>query len=209
MSESPSSLHVKIASVFLMAIIAIGGLGYISYSTLEELVDAITEEAKPNERLSLLRDILHDLSDAESSVRAYTITGEATLLTPYYESVTMIDEKMAKLRTSEEKRGEDKRMDSLDRLVEQKFQSLQSLIEIKNDANRPLVAPGETPGKQSGYFQALTVKYITKLPTKIPADYVLSPTIWLAFQPSPPRSAARSSWSSRRSAVLAMTLLSD
>lgn len=135
MPESPSSIRSKVVLGFFLAFIAIGVLGYISYNTLEELVESISEEARPSERLGLLREILNDLSDAESSVRAYTITGEASYLKPYYQSVTVIDEKLANLRETKEGRLHAARMDSLQDLVEQKFESLQSLIEIKNDAN--------------------------------------------------------------------------
>lgn len=133
MPEAPSSIRTKVVLGFFLAFIAIGVVGYISYNTLEELVESISEEAKPSERLGLLREILNDISDAESAVRVYTITGDATYLRPFFNSGQHIDSKLQKLRETKEGLQHAARMDSLNDLIVDKYVSLQAIIDIKQD----------------------------------------------------------------------------
>ncbi|ELR69073.1 hypothetical protein C900_05462 [Fulvivirga imtechensis AK7] len=123
----------KIILTFVFALLALALIGFIGQMTLTQLIVSIKEESQPNQKLTVLKDILTDLSDAESSVRTYTITRESENLTPFYESITTIDNKMTRLYDLVKNREQLVMIDSMERLIEQKYGTLKELIDIKKD----------------------------------------------------------------------------
>ena len=123
----------KIILTFVFALLALALIGFIGQMTLTQLIVSIKEESQPNQKLVVLKEILTDLSDAESSVRTYTITRESENLTPFYESITTIDNKMTRLYDLVKNREQLVMVDSMERLIEQKYGTLKELIDIKKD----------------------------------------------------------------------------
>lgn len=130
----------KILAGFLIIIIAILSVGYYSYESLTRLVTTMENASRPNPKNNQLKEILLNLSNAESSVRAYTLTRNSDYLTPFYESATTIDEKIANLNaiiTSDSL--EMSWLDSLNYLITQKYWVMTDLIELKKDDSREKV----------------------------------------------------------------------
>lgn len=123
----------KIILTFVFALLALALIGYVGQNTLTQLIVSIKKESEPNKKLTILKEILTDLSDAESSVRTYTITRESENLKPFYESITTIDNKMTRLYELVKNKEQLAMVDSMEHLIERKYSTLKKLIDIKKD----------------------------------------------------------------------------
>lgn len=123
----------KIILTFALALLALTVIGFVGQNTLTQLIVSIKKESQPNPKLIALKEILSDLSDAENSVRTYTITRESENLTPFYESISTIDNKINGLYELTKNKEQLKMIDSLQALIEKKYSILKQLIDIKKD----------------------------------------------------------------------------
>ncbi|UII32912.1 ATP-binding protein [Fulvivirga ulvae] len=123
----------KIILTFALALLALTVIGFVGQDTLTQLIVSIKKESQPNPKLISLKEILSDLSDAENSVRTYTITRESENLTPFYESISTIDNKINSLYELTKNKEQLKMVDSLQLLIEKKYSILKQLIDIKKD----------------------------------------------------------------------------
>ncbi|MBL6447299.1 response regulator [Fulvivirga sp. 29W222] len=123
----------KIILTFALALLALTVIGFVGQNTLTQLIVSIKKESQPNPKLISLKEILSDLSDAENSVRTYTITRESENLTPFYQSISTIDNKINSLYELTKNKDQLKMVDSLQVLIEKKYSILKQLIDIKKD----------------------------------------------------------------------------
>ena len=123
----------KIILTFALALLALTVIGFVGQDTLTQLIVSIKKESQPNPKLISLKEILSDLSDAENSVRTYTITRESENLTPFYESISTIDNKINGLYELVKNKEQLKLVDSMQMLIEKKYSILKQLIDIKKD----------------------------------------------------------------------------
>lgn len=134
MAKPRTSIKTKVVIVFLLATIAVGGVGWVAYNSLNRLLEAFYIESQPDEKLKTLETILDGLTSAENSVRAFTITQDATYLNPYYNTISDIDLKVEKLQAlSLGDSVQLKQIDTIEALIEKKFVILNNLIAVKND----------------------------------------------------------------------------
>src|SRR5687768_1677950 len=68
--------------------------GFFVYRNLSDIVNDIVEEARPDETVILMKEMLYDISDAENSVKSYSLTHEAPYLDRFNATVTALDEKI-------------------------------------------------------------------------------------------------------------------
>jgi len=106
----------------------------IAYKSVSDLVTALSEESKPNQKLLLLNEIISDLSDVESSVRTFSITRDTSHLLPFQRTVWSVEEKMKQLRQFDDDKNQKARLDSLDVLIEQKYAIQNELLAVEADA---------------------------------------------------------------------------
>ena len=96
----------KLSGSFILASslsFTIGSIAFISFKELLKNNDSITRSYK---KINKLEQITTDITDTETSVRGYIITGKEVYLQPYYQALTTIDEHINEyklyIRTSEE-----------------------------------------------------------------------------------------------------------
>lgn len=123
----------KIILAFVFALLALTLIGFVGQNTLTQLIISIKKDSEPNQKIAALDDIMNDLSYAENSVRTYTITREPESLTPFYESISTIDNKIIGLYDLVKSKEQLKLVDSMQSLIEQKYSILKQLIDIKKD----------------------------------------------------------------------------
>jgi CHASE3 domain sensor protein len=80
--------------VLLLLIVSV----IITQKTLSKLSQTLDFITQPNLKQAKIRDILYDLSEAESAVRAYSITLENKYLDPYYHLLTTYDNDIRELK---------------------------------------------------------------------------------------------------------------
>ena len=125
----------KIILTFAFALLALTLVGFVGQNTLTQLIVSIKKESQPNQKLIALKEVLNDLAYAENSVRTYTITRETESLTPFYESISTIDNKLSRLYDLTKNKRQLVLIDSMDILIEKKYGILKQLIDIKKDQN--------------------------------------------------------------------------
>ena len=127
-------LKLKVVVGFGLALFAIGMVGFLTFKSINNLSGTVKEISSPDYKSIQLKEILNDLSDAESAVRAYSITKSDDYLNPFYDLLYTIDNKLNFLRdlASEDERQLQK-LDSLDFLIAKKLDILNEYLEMEND----------------------------------------------------------------------------
>lgn len=128
------SIKTKIIAGFFLATVAVAGVGWIAYNSLNVLLATLYMESLPDEKLKTLEVIMDNLTNAENSVRAYTITKDPEYLDPYYKAIANIDPRLNELESlTQGDLIQSQRIDTIEALLEKKFIILNDLIAVKND----------------------------------------------------------------------------
>ncbi len=132
--DKPMSFEIRVITGILLSLIFIVVIASLAYNTLSGIVQQISESVRPDAKLLLAKEINSDLSDAESSVKSYTITHDDLYLQPFYNSISSIDNKLSKLKMLTEKdSGYSSLVHKLEMLTEEKFVILDKLIGLQED----------------------------------------------------------------------------
>lgn len=113
---------------FLATIMAVGVMGWVAFTNVNNLVDALAMAVKPDAYVDALNDTEETIIDAERSMRAFTLTNNSQDLTKYLTSVATIDDKLNKLENLSS--GSLKRKQQFDTvfvLINQKMEILDSM----------------------------------------------------------------------------------
>ncbi len=91
---------IEIQVTFLTLIIAavVIGSGYLVYQSLSQIVNSIHQEARPDFKLILIKDIASELTEAENTIRLYSLTNDESLTENYRELDSSIQNLLADLR---------------------------------------------------------------------------------------------------------------
>lgn len=125
--------EIKIILSILVAVLIVVTIGILAYRSMSGIIYSISEEAKPDRKLTVLKNVLADLSDAESSVQAYTVTGDTIYLEPFYRSASTIDSRIDQLYELSKEHDQESQIDTLKSLIEQKFLILNEMLAIRED----------------------------------------------------------------------------
>jgi len=129
--------------------------GIFVYKSLSNIVNEITEEARPDESVILMKEMIYDISDAENSVKSYGLTNDATYLENFNNKNQSIQEKLLRLRLLTEMKQETKNnVDTLDTLLQKKFMILENLLIVQseyrvNDALDKVISKIETTNNKN------------------------------------------------------------
>jgi signal transduction histidine kinase/ActR/RegA family two-component response regulator len=128
------SFEIKTSGTTLLILSFVIATGIFTYRNLKEIVDEVTHASQPNTKIALLKQITSDLSDAESSVKSYNLTGDKNYLSPFYAAVTSIDEKIEELQYISAQSPQQKVLiDSIEVLIEEKYTILNNLLSLRKD----------------------------------------------------------------------------
>lgn len=84
------------AQITLLTVIiaaAVVTSGYLGYKSLSQIVNSIHQEARPDYKLLLIKDISAQLSEIENNVRLYVLTGDEGNLKPYRQLANSVEVK--------------------------------------------------------------------------------------------------------------------
>jgi CHASE3 domain sensor protein len=103
---------------------------------LSAIAASIQVKLNPEPQLESIRQISHELSTADNSVRFYTITRDTLDLKPYYNSINIIDSRVDKLRM--ECRHDSAllvQVDTISMLIEKNIVNWNKLLYLINNDN--------------------------------------------------------------------------
>lgn len=131
--DKKTSFQYKVFTIMLLAIILVGFTGFYAYQQFSQIVANISEEAKTDMRLVTAKSLMNDVFEAENSVKSYSLTKDTTYLAQFYTAAEKTDLKLEKLRKSKsENHNVQIDIDSLDALINEKFNILNSLLIIQD-----------------------------------------------------------------------------
>ncbi len=124
-----SKFENKVWLILLVVLAFVLISGFFVYRSLTGIVNEITEEARPDETVMLMKEILYDLTDAENSVKSYSLTKEAPYLEAYNANFIQVEEKLDQLvKLTDTDTTLKRQVDSLDYLIAEKFIILEDLL---------------------------------------------------------------------------------
>lgn len=125
---------IRFALTLFLAAGILALVGVIAYRSLQGLVNKVADEAKPNHRIILLKDIQYELSDAELNARTYSLTGES--LKAFSDNINNTRKKLGELYGLSDNNPLQKyRIDSIKSLVLIKIDLMDRLIRLQEDTS--------------------------------------------------------------------------
>ena len=124
--------------VVISAIVAASAFTYHSFNQMLQAVDTLSE---PEAKLVHLNEVMTEISIAEGSARAYTLTKEQHYLQNYWEQFSTIEARIEQLRQDMQGNGYQlARIDSVSALLSGKKSNLNSFLALKDQEaeNTPL-----------------------------------------------------------------------
>ena len=138
MTQRIKAKMVVTISLVILAILAAGAFTYHSFNQVLRAMDTLS---KPEAKLVHLNEVLTEVSNAEGSARAYTLTKERHYLHNYWDRFSTIESRIQQLREDMQNNTyQQARIDSVSALLEKKQRNLQSflLLKDKEAKNTPL-----------------------------------------------------------------------
>jgi signal transduction histidine kinase/FixJ family two-component response regulator len=136
MGVKKTSVHIKIGTLMILAVILLAAAGYLSYRSLSSIVSSIHVDTKPDQKLLRIREISTDLEKAENSIRFYSVSKDPADLRPYYTVIYNIDGKVDRLRS--ECTNDSvllQQVDTISRLIEENIFIWNRLLYLSNNSN--------------------------------------------------------------------------
>lgn len=131
-TKGVSSTKGKVIAAFSLLAIGLITAIYFSISSFNQVSASVETLAKPNQKSVKLNQLLTDISEAESQIRAYTLTQEQPFLLNYEKSMNEVYQKLDTLRIlTSYQPWQRKRIDSISVLMEQKINGLNKFMELK------------------------------------------------------------------------------
>jgi CHASE3 domain sensor protein len=123
-------LSVTLLLVFILVIVT----GVLSYLRLDQIINTVNKGSRPDRKLLLVKEIYNDLSEAENSVKSYSLTRNEDYMKRFYQLTDITGDRFDDLKKLVSQ-GDTLAVfiDTLDGLVEQKFMILDRLLVIQDE----------------------------------------------------------------------------
>jgi methyl-accepting chemotaxis protein len=122
----------KVASGFALAFILLGGIGAVSYRSINTLVNTSRLVTHTHEVLEHVNTVVSLMKDAETGQRGYIITGDETYLAPHQNATENLPRLVKELRQlTADNPSEQKRIDEMEPLIATKLAELARTIEMR------------------------------------------------------------------------------
>jgi methyl-accepting chemotaxis protein len=138
----------KIGLGFALALVILLAIGVVSFRAISELKQAAGWVNHAHVVRAKLADLLQAMTDAETGIRGYIITGDKSYLAPFTAGSTAVPQCIEDLRhlTSGDS-NQQGRLDKLKVLTVQRLAILQKAFEVRKTTVSPVVAPPVAGGE--------------------------------------------------------------
>ncbi len=127
-----SSTKTKVIIAFSLLAMGLITAIYYSINSFNQISASVEILAQPNKKSTLLNQLLTDISEAESQIRAYTLSQEDPYLKNYESTLNRVFAKLDTLKTlTAYQPWQRRRIDSIGLLMEQKINGLNKFMELK------------------------------------------------------------------------------
>jgi signal transduction histidine kinase len=144
------AFQTRILATFALALVPLAVVSIESWRSTMQLVAAANAVKDVQAALTRLEGVLSTLTDAETGVQRYIITGDERFLEPYTAAVGRLDNEVGELRRLLVQPDQQRWLADFERLMAASIKNLQTLVELQRnqgfEAARARIATGE--GKQ-------------------------------------------------------------
>lgn len=130
-------IEIQIVIVALVIITAVTTAGYLVYESMSRIVQSVYHEARPDNRLFLMKDISNDLVSLENSVRLSMLSDLEGASLPTDTLRRLVEGKLAEMEALPSESLEDHRLtDSLSQLTHQKLDLWETIFTLHQKAEQ-------------------------------------------------------------------------
>jgi signal transduction histidine kinase/CheY-like chemotaxis protein len=127
-----SGLKAKVIIGFSLILIAVGIAGFIAFKSTRQLVNSLVTLTQPNPKLARLEMALSAATDAENSIRLYSLTHKNSDFLAYKSSIGQVDTNIRALSNlMDDDPAQRNRLRAVKSLVVQKMKNIKAFIEFK------------------------------------------------------------------------------
>lgn len=128
-------IEIQIVLVALVIITAVTTAGYLVYESMSRIVQSVYHEARPDNRLFLMKDISNELVSLENNVRLYMLSDHKGTSLPTDTLRRIVEGKLAEMEALPSESEEDQRLtDSLCQLARQKLELWEAVFSLHQKA---------------------------------------------------------------------------
>lgn len=118
----------------LIIVVLVSTVGFLTYRQFTKVLDSVNDSAQPDLRMSLTKDLLFDLSQAENSVKTYTLTHDSLYIEQYERFSKRVHDQLDELSSINVHVEEEAfYFDTLTKLIAIKFDVLDELLTLQNE----------------------------------------------------------------------------
>jgi len=172
-----NKIKFKIVAGFVLALGLIAVVGILTRDNLAKLRSAVDAVSRPDVRRQKVQLLIADISQAESGVRAYSLSKEEKYLEPYYRFLSSFEGRLDSLMIlSASNKPQAKENYMLDSLINEKLGLLADFLDLKKNETIKLAleditkqikepeAPGEQPVPSARFFDKIRSLFREKEP---------------------------------------------
>lgn len=118
--------------IFLTVVIT----GILAFRGFQSIVAEVSHSSEPELKLTLVKEIVSDVSEAENNIKSYNLTRNAKYLSPFYNSILVADKNFTELKTlTKNNSGQYKIVEQMEVFVDEKYSVLNEMLSLYPDEN--------------------------------------------------------------------------
>ncbi len=128
------ALEIIMAIVLFLVFFLVVATGVLSYIRLDQIIQTVNNAVRPDQKLILVKEIYNDLSEAENSVKSYSLTRNEEEMDRFYNLIEVTGDRFEELKSMCSR--SDPMYPSiltLDSIVIRKFMNLDRLLSIQDE----------------------------------------------------------------------------
>lgn len=126
----------KIMGYMVVIFITIIITGVLAFKGFQSIVSEVSHASEPDIKVSLVKQIVSDISEAENNVKSYNLTRDVKYLSPFYNSVLIIDKNINELKQwTRANKGQTEMVVRMEDLIDKKYSILNELLGLYPDEN--------------------------------------------------------------------------
>ncbi|WP_066757097.1 response regulator [Crocinitomix algicola] len=131
--KKPFLFEFKISGAMVVVLILVSIIGFYTYQRYANVVDVVNDAVRPDMQLVTIKGLRNDLSDAENSIKSYSLTQDPVFMLHFDETFIGVNDKLNLLYDLREGHPEnDTLVDTLSVLIDEKFGLLNELLSYQN-----------------------------------------------------------------------------
>ena len=173
---SIGKIKIKIVVGCLLAVLTITIAGRFTYQSFNQMVRAMDSIGQPKTKLLHLNQILSDISNAEGSMRAYTLTNKSQYLSQYWKQFYQVEQQIQSLKLEMPLHSQQYiQLDSVEQLLREKQEKMRTFLALKEQERQAAsyqkaIARIENTAKD-------TLQSVPKINTTMEATATLTPAL--------------------------------